>query len=552
MAQERFDIAPFALPATPRGEIRFEEVRDITAVSVDFSGADPTRLGLEYLQRTWPRVRLEEQRDRENPSAFGWIPVDDQWNGAWRRASTTASVTGKRALLAFKPLGREKLADAPSGYDVTFRRTLGIRILGAPLASLRGVKVYTASGAPRSRLRLSLAAGRRTPGKTISISAYNARVLGMDDFKGVRGEGAEVTLGSARARGFIISVSHMNPSHPYCGDDSLITFALDGDAFTIRVQDLLLQGSIWYAEPGIFVTRADSETGFAEYRDSLRGRQTTLGRVAAAQEQSFGRAFHGQPRGQPVNFSLGCAHSPQRFWLEANGDLLLERRNLDFFGRRPEQAAAMRAKGSARFFFGLERWIACGRFAEPGSVPVYTIQAKKGCLFLEQSVLCVPVLRSIEAGPLTWEEPTAALVRFRITNRGDAGARAQVLIGYSADSRRSRTSLQRGEPADDYRIPLDRRDPVKISGNLVTTEYEGQPVTRAVSATSSMTIQGSGAGWEATLAPGASCEILLKVPFLPPVDQRVEAALEALDFESCRKEVTAWWLAQARRGSLRH
>jgi hypothetical protein len=544
-----FDIAPFALPGTPPGELCFEEARDITTVQATFSRVAPARVGIEYLQRTWPRVRLEEQRDRENPSAFGWIPVDDQWNGTWRRASTTTSVNGKQALLSFNPLGKERLADAPRGYDVRFRRTLGLRIVCPDPESIRGVQVYTASLPAQTRLRVSLDAGRRTPGKSITVTAYNARILGIDAAEGVRAAGTQITLGSTRARGFAISVSHMVPSHPWCGDDSLVTFALQADSFTIRIQDLFTQGPIWHAELGVFITPPDSGEGFADYRESIRGKQTTLGRVKAAEEQSFGRAFHGQPRGQPVNFSLGCARSPQRFWLEANGDLVLERRNLDFFGRRPELAAAMRTKGNARFFFGLERWVNCGRFAEPGAVPVYNIHAKKACLFLEQVVLCVPILRSIMGGPLTWEEPTAALMRFRITNRGDADVRAELAIAYSLDSHRSRTSLQVGEPADAYRIPIGPRDAVQIAGNQVTTEHEGKQVTRAVFATSSMIVSGSCAGWEATLAPGTSCEVLLKIPFLPPADAAAEAALEKLEFDLCRKEVTAWWLAEARRGS---
>ena len=45
---KRFDIAPFALPNAPAGELKFEESRDIETVEVDFAGRAPATAGLQY------------------------------------------------------------------------------------------------------------------------------------------------------------------------------------------------------------------------------------------------------------------------------------------------------------------------------------------------------------------------------------------------------------------------------------------------------------------------------------------------------------------------
>ena len=55
----RFDIAPFALSNAPAGELKFEEMRDIESVEVDFAGPAPRTVGLQYMRKTWPQSRVE-------------------------------------------------------------------------------------------------------------------------------------------------------------------------------------------------------------------------------------------------------------------------------------------------------------------------------------------------------------------------------------------------------------------------------------------------------------------------------------------------------------
>ena len=82
-----FDVAPFALPNCPPGEIRFEETRDLVAVELTLD-APPGSLGLSYLQDNWPRTDLEQAKDLTQPCQFGWTRVDDWFNGHWRSAKT--------------------------------------------------------------------------------------------------------------------------------------------------------------------------------------------------------------------------------------------------------------------------------------------------------------------------------------------------------------------------------------------------------------------------------------------------------------------------------
>lgn len=556
----RFDISPFCLPGSPAGEYRFEEPRDIEALEVAFRTRIPREFQVQYLSKTWPRVRFENLRDLQDPARFGWVPMDDQWNGVWRPAAVSRKAEGRTIRIAFKPLSAEGGVDVPKDCDVGYRRTLGIKLVAADLAAVRRVAIFTRSPSTRTTVRVRLDAGRRTKAHGASLATYNARLVSVTPRARIEAGETTVPITGSASRVFDVTLEHMAPAHPYLGDDAHLRIRLDAagghrrgrEEFTVCVQDLDRAGPIWYAEEGVYVTRADRDEPFAAYRSRHAESRTVLQRVAAEPEQSFAGAFLGQPRGHAVNFSLGCPNSPQRFWLEANGDLLLHRGNLDFFGRRPQLAARFLNKGSARFFFGLQRWIACGRFDDPSTAPISTMRFRRGPLVVEQEALCVPLLRSILDGPLAWEEPTAALVRFRVANTGDAVERAVISIGYSQDSTRSRNALCDDPRMDDYRVPRSVRDHLRIEGERITSAYDGRDVLRACCSAGGMSA-GAGRAGEVVLAdalgPGDRREVVLRIPYVAPEGPRELEALSGLELERSRRELVEYWRAFNRTGA---
>ena len=430
-----------------------------------------------------------------------------------------------------------------------FRRTLGLRIVVPNSSGLVGVRIVTRSRPARSSLHVTLDAGCRTAGRSVAVSAYNARILRVRPETGTRVSGSTVSLASSGRRSFRVDVRHMEPAHPYCGDDALVTFALDHDAFTVRLGDLAQP--IWNAHDGILVTREPDACTYAEYRARHEGARTIAQQVAGQPEQSFAGAFLGQPRGHAVNYTLGCAHSPQRFWVEANGDLLLHKGNIDFFGRKPEHARRFLNRGIARFFFGFERWLASARYDGPAPAPIYTLRFRREGMSVEESVLCVPLLRSIHDGPLAYEEPVAALVRFRFSNQGDAPAAAILPLRYSHDSARSQNALFFDPAMNDYLVPRGAGDEVALDDGSVTTRYDDAPVLRGAWSSGVMvpTVLADGSrALGCTLEPGGSAEVVLKVPFISLGEAREREALRGLDYETSFREVVAYWQRDGRRG----
>ncbi len=548
---KKFDILPFALPNCPPGEFWFEESRDIREVVVQFSNTVPRQIGVRYLQDKWPNTRHEERHDTENPAAFGWVETDDWFNGKWRQAKVRKEVNGRTVTLRFRGLRAEGIEGTPKDYDVEFRRTMALHLVVPDWRQVRKIGLHTTSEPVSHLLRVEPDAGKRTRGKRLKLSGYNARIAGLGSPGGVVALGRdEVKLGNARRRSFLLKVEHMVPTHRYCGDAGLVEFHLDHDMFTLSLEDLAERGPIWYAEEGVFVSLADDPTTFTEYERRQGTGQTINRRVAGLPEHSYARAFLGQPRPHAVAYSLGCKHSPQRLWLEPNGDLVLHKDNLTRLTHPGKSAVRFLNKGNARFFFSLEEWTGTGRFTDPPPVLGYHLGFRQRTLQLEQEVLCVPLGRSILDGELGYDEPTVALMRFRFHNLGDAPVEARLPIRYSGDSRRSFHFLHIDPGQTEHMVPKSPMDELALNGSRITSLYENRAVLRCVCETAMAAL----AECEAlvllkTLRPGERCEALLKIPYLAPDSEAELRSLARLDFEKCREETTRFWRLENVKGS---
>jgi len=537
-----FDIAPFGLPNCPPDEVWFEETRDVERVVVAFAGPAPRRVGLCYRRKAWPgqRVELLGDVDTERPSLFGWIGIDDWFNTTWQSAEVQVRRLDEHTVeLTFAGLAGE-IDEYPEReqYNVTFRRTLGVRVEAK--ADVASVQVFTRSAPTSTTLRIELDAGRRTPGKAIRLEGYNARV-----------DEETIALPPGKRGPITLAIEHMTPAHRYAYDDGHLTFHLDRDAFTISLTALAAEGPVWYSEAGIYITRADDPTTFADYRKRMENCKTVAEQVAARQEQSLAGAMNGQPRPHPTSFPFGCKHTRQKFWLESNGDLLLHRWTLT----TPEgpDTPRFRAGGAVRFFFGLERSLITARFNDPYPALAYNLQARRGELLVEQQAFAVPVTTAILDGEPAPDAPMAALLRFRFRNTGEQPLAAELPVEFSTESGRSHNrqfemlAAKRGQ--DDANVPLSPRDPLQANDGRLESKWQGEQVTRAIYETAMKPMQtGNGLTFTQTLQPGEACGLVLKVPFLAPTDEEL-MRLEAMRFDACHRQMTQYWRQENAHGA---
>lgn len=525
-----FDIGPYALPNCAPGEVRFEEPRDIVKVVARFSGGVPANLGLSYQQKKWPGIRLEEARAGDDPFTFGWIPADDWFSGEWRRAEIVVRKKADTTVeISFRRLSAEKdLPGQPAGYDVEFRRTMGIRFLIDDPAALRDVKVFTVSPPRRSVLNIRLDAGQKTPGAITGFYGYNAEVT---------------RVSGTKKRSFRLQVRHMEPVHHYGGDEGLVTFVLAGDPFTVSLASIEKQGPVWFAEKGIFV--AADDTTFEEYREQNQADKTLLDRVAALKEQSLNAALCGQPRPHPTNFALGCKLAWQKFWLESNGDVCLHSWHLVAL-KSSEQSKFKNSKEAAwppvaaRFFFGLERWKCDSRRSDPAPVLAYTVQVQRDAIRLEQKVFAVPLKYSILARESEGSDEIVLCMKFTLVNSGADPAIAELPVHYSQASARSINNA----------VPASALDVLTAKNGGLFSDFEGAPVLRCSHDTGMECVQkGKGVTFRKELRPGESCELLLKIPYVALETPADLALLASLDFNTCYREVTEYWLKEGAKGA---
>jgi hypothetical protein len=551
-----FDIAPFALPGGPSGEIRFEETRDVVAVDVVLEGPMPADLGLSYLQENWPQTKLEQAKDLTQPCQFGWTRVDDWFNGHWKRAKThTTQFPGGRVRIEFQPLTREFPEERD--YDVTFRRTLGLRIEAADPKAMRQVMVWTRSVAATTALRVELNAGRATPGNSIRWDGYNARVTRATPQEGCRAEGEAIHWDGVGVVAFELDVDHMTPCHRYSGDDGQVRFIVGDDSFTISLVSLQEQGPIWFAEKGIFITGARDKTTLTKYLARSAGQKTIARMVKERLEQTYAGAYLGQPRPHTAAWSLGFKNARQRFWQDPNGDVTLESTTIRQLPAADTERYANDegggGNGNGRFFFGLEEWIALGRSSDAAPALASNFRARKGAIELDQTSLAAPLDGQIQGGPIVGDRDLVCLVRFRLRNVGTERETARLHLEYSPNSGRSpgAYSANRSDGAvGNWLVPLSSHEKLSIDGELIKGAWHGHQVLRARFETSmSGRSQGMGISFERALAPAETSELVLKVPFVnleSPADLEL---LRSLSFDKVRHELAAFWRDENQRGA---
>ncbi len=507
-----FDVAPFALPGCEPGEVRFEEPREVVRVEARFSGPAPEGLRLERLVGPATERDVASDRPFEQPCWYGWVPIDDQFNTRWVEAGVERSAQGDASVFEVQPL-----------------RTLGVRVV--PAEGLESVRVFTTGAPAETRLRVHLDCGGPTREGRFGASGYNA-VVGEPE--------------PAGARCYEIPVRHMVPRGWDSGDDGLVTIDLGNDLFTVSLTDLAEGGPIWYEHRSVFVTRADDPTSFEQYRAAHEGAQTVAQMVSEHAEQSLARAINGQPKPHWVSTALGFPHSRHRYRLEANGDLYLHKPDVTRFPG--PDTPLWKAAGSARFLFGLEHAVPLARYPDPSPVLTMNARFRRGSIEVEQRAFAAPLMRSPSSGELRGDEPTAALVRFTFTNRGAEPTEARLTVGYSQDSARSQGPYATGGQ-DDRLVPTSGRDKLAVEGDALLSGFEGERVVRAVAGTTMQAVaEGGGVRFSRPLAPGASCQLVLKVPFVAPDAAGLEA-LRKLDFERLDRDLTGFWREEGARGA---
>lgn len=554
---EHLDISPYALPSNKdqnTNEYLFEDPRDIYSIEIEFKDKAACIPDIFYMQKTWPQHRVEMADPLGNPFPFGWFPIDDHYNTKWQKASIISKKIGAKSINAtFAGLSQE--IPNNDDYNVTFRRTMGIRIVSD--CEITNVKIFTASKSTTSRIKV-YPNKRKNLIKQISIDTFNAEIISISSENGAEINKNTVSISSDESC-FEINVRHMTPAHSLCNDEGLITFHTDSTDFTISIQSLIENGPIWYEDAGIYITLSDNDISFDDYTASIEGSKSISQILLSEQEQSLGGALGGQPRPHEVPFSIGCKGSKHRFWIDPNGDITLPSFNVNW----PASSVKSRFMNDreGRFFFGFEKWLTASRYTAQAPTPAYNIEMTNDGILMKQKCFAIPLSKSIFDEAFA-DDITIAMVRFRFTNESLENKTARLPLSYSSDAFRvpnrvdSKGSGMRPANIDDNNLPICSREELLLeysNNNGLKTVYgswhDKKPLRCIMETTMDVSQSNNKILIEKELCPNESCELLVKIPFVNIESDQEIAALKQLDFDTCYSDLVKFWYKENIKGA---
>lgn len=540
LAQEAFDIAPFARPCCaddrhvlqttfdyrhPAGLVRrsaggwvlgfqWAEERDIAQLRILFTDRERApEPAVEYWFRHWPPgvPRSHTAEDR----------VDDPWQGRWLTAQTRVTREGLLCRVSFQPLAVSENPNAANLPGVRYRRAIKLRLLfpEGQVPSLKSVEILSPSRPRRFLLRV------RTPDAAPQWEAYNGWI------RSVERSGTES----------LVTVDGADPQPPGSNDVTVVKVRTARGTFSFAPADAE-QGPMYLPDFDATIRRASDPAPpvTSLVRKGARIRERLLGEP----EQSYERAAREIPPLDPVERSggrlmlvLAPEASWQKFGLEWGGHVVISKSGTKAKGNELRRLTWPADRISWRI--GTGRTPSFREAAEDSTMaqledflPIGTVRWSADGLDFEEEAFA-----TLLSGPLSPEDPgrseqtpAVLMLRLRVRNSRQAAQEAHLWL-----------AMRPGEP-------------LAFDGALLTAEGGGD--TRAhvrLPAGAEARLESCRDGISevpalhvrTAVAAGGDESVYLAIPFIPALSAEQRRELAVLDYQRERERVVSYWRALA-------
>jgi len=510
----RTDFGEYALGLT------WDEPRDIAEIGLEFHDAfsECDRIRVEYFHKNWP-----------NLDVGGWAPIDDPFHGEWKTVPLQNAWLGERAVtLPFASLNTEPQREMWHGDR--YRRTYHIRLLFGtnappPITALRAYGLQPSIEA-EFELRLEPGSTFRPP---LEVSIVNGELFNA------RGEAVpslrlDAPLGKLRIR--FLRVDVLTPTRTVV-TIRVVANPLSGFSFLpLEVQS---RGVITI--PSLKATVSCLGAKPVAYAALAPGMSVT-DRVEREPEQTFARARREIPelrksgqRERPMYQPLGPPDARQEIAVNYDGSVLLHNSALKSGGADskrmnwPAQVWYLRLNtGEPTFEQSVEG--AVKQRLLDGYLPILINSWETDGVRYEQT--CVATFLAGEPAEIKGDETVVLLSRLVMTNTTSAAARAVLRLrtepGEKLEADHGHVSARAlcGEKFEFYPEARYR----------FFVRADGGEVRRSRTTT---------AEWEWLLAPGESCVLELRVPFVTIDTEAERGRIAGLDFERALAAETDRW-----------
>ncbi len=572
-----FDIAPFGFPISygdgkAHGP-RWAEPRKVRRVVVEFDGGqtppEASQLRLEYWHRVWDG-KADPLIVERGAGGVGWDAMDDWTNGRWITAKTRVQRTGHAYEFTFAPTSSEEIPKL-KGAGVTYRKTLAVRVVADRVLPVPSrFRVYTDSVCKTLHVRIqfgvprgALPAWRGRPALA-SAEGVSPSDRGQDALatKGVSGSQSEVgrlevfngavtavrpidnsatitsdlgwTLNKSGTGG--IEADLVMAADPIDGryDRTIVTVRSSTRPFSFAADEAARGDRILVDDLGVLVTGADDRISLDAYREALRREfagQTVYDRVAAAEEQTLGRAWNDMPLKRPLYFVHGLPGNRNTMRQNPNGEIEVTavKRWFEVQSSPRDSARKLWAGDTLRISLGLPPDEARGgRELQEGYLPVLRTWWQDGSVYYEQKTV---LTAAGDLNEVALDTPTVLLMQVRVVNVSDAQEAAATLrLGANAREN-EKLSLQK-----------DRAMAVTDQGERLRFLVKAEGLAGLNEERGSVT-------WTASLKPGQSRLLYVTIPSITLTKDEEIDAVRSLDFDTEAKRVCTFWRGLTAQGT---
>jgi hypothetical protein len=578
-----FDIAPFGFPISygdgrSHGP-RWAEPRKVRRVVVEFADGqavpEPGQVRLEYWHRVWDG-KADPLIMERGAGGVGWDAMDDWTNGRWIAAKTHIQRTGNGYEFTFAPTSADEIPKL-RGEGVTYRKTLAVRIAAdSVLPAPSHFRVYTDSASKVLRVRIQFGAAdvaqpswRGRPA-LVSAEGVSPSDRGQDahDTQGqdalATGKGQpesghlEVFNGAVTAvrpisgspatvkpdLGWTLDKSNMGgieadlvmAADPLDSryDRTIVTVRSSTRPFSFAADEVARGDRIFVDDLGVLVTNADDRISLAAYREALRREfagQTVYDRVAAADEQTLGRAWDDMPLKRPLYFVHGLPGNRNTMRQNPNGEIEVTavKRWFDVQRSPRDSARKLWTGDTLRISCGFPgEELRGGRELQEGYLPVVRTWWQDGPVYYEQKTVLTAAGDLNEAA---LDTPTVLLMQIRAVNVSDS-QEATASLRFGSNARENeKLSLKHDQALAGTGQGERLRFLVKAQGQAGLKEERG-----AVT-------------WSASLKPGESRLLYVTIPSITLAKDDEIESVRSLDFEAETKRVGAFWRGVTAQGT---
>lgn len=505
-----FDAAPFGLPLPDGNGVMWEDPREIHRVVVHFQSVAPApqTIRLEYWGSRWPEQHLP--KDREPGGAdVGWMELGNWHKYNWRAADTVVHVEGQTLTFTFHPVNAHEFPKLKN-YPASFRYTLKLRVTSeTPLPKIQRIEAFTDSVIEERAVRLAW----RSPSiREPKIEVFNGASEGTD---------------RVASRAFRVRLRVTSNPDPNTFDRTLVTVRSGKHTFTFAADDVA-KGPLFLPlfEAAVLPDSDTREYASIAAEQKSRAVQTLYDRVAQMPEQTWRAAWEGMPlKKSPIYFPLGLDGGRQRFRLDPDGSIRF-RSNDGYLKKRP-------GRDTPRLEL------------EPPPVHVkFDLPDRPTQRTLEEEMLPICVT--------TWDmdgvhvQQTAFITLLEGAQAEGAVPPGDALAVFMARF----TFTNPASAAKSLSFPVTFGDApsfekLRVDGNGLFWNGEhvrGQLLAwRGVPAKLFPTVTQGKFNFTATLAPGDSQSLVVKIPYVVLTEAQERAALQQLDFERERTATAGYW-----------